>query len=172
MGGVTSGKPVAGAPEPLTVRHDLSAFRSGEPALDDWLRHRAQKSQQSGAARTYVVASEHRVVGYYSLAVGAVGRAEVPGRVRRKMAEPVPVMLLARLAIEQSRQGRGLGRGLLKDAVLRTLQAADIAGIRAMLVHAISDDAKRFYQYFGFQASETKEMTLAAKLTDLQNALP
>ncbi len=158
-------------PELLTAQHDVSDFTSTEPTLDEWLKRRALKSQKSGAARTYVVTSENFVIGYYSLAVGSVTRSVSVSRVRRNMPDPIPVMLLARLAIDDSWQGRGLGRSLLRDAVLRAIQAADIVGIRALLVHAISDDAKRFYQYFGFQPSEIESMTLMATLADLRSAL-
>ena len=158
-------------PELLTAQHDVSDFTSTEPTLDEWLKRRALKSQKSGAARTYVVTSENFVIGYYSLAVGSVTRSLSVSRVRRNMPDPIPVMLLARLAIDDSWQGRGLGRSLLRDAVLRAIQAADIVGIRALLVHAISDDAKRFYQYFGFQPSEIESMTLMAPLADLRSAL-
>ena len=158
-------------PELLTAQHDVSDFTSTEPTLDEWLKRCALKSQKSGAARTYVVTSENFVIGYYSLAVGSVTRSLSVSRVRRNMPDPIPVMLLARLAIDDSWQGRGLGRSLLRDAVLRAIQAADIVGIRALLVHAISDDAKRFYQYFGFQPSEIESMTLMATLADLRSAL-
>ena len=158
-------------PELLTAQHDVSDFTSTEPTLDEWLKRRALKSQKSGAARTYVVTSENFVIGYYSLAVGSVTRSLSVSRVRRNMPDPIPVMLLARLAIDDSWQGRGLGRSLLRDAVLRAIQAADIVGIRALLVHAISDDAKRFYQYFGFQSSEIESTTLMATLADLRSAL-
>jgi len=158
-------------PELLTAQHEVSDFTSSEPTLDDWLKRRALKSQKSGAARTYVVTSENVIVGYYSLAVGCISRSVSVSRVRRNMPEPVPIMLLARLAIDNNWQGRGLGRSLLRDAVVRTIQAADIVGIRALLVHAISDDAKRFYQYFGFQPSVIESMTLMATLPDLRNAL-
>jgi len=158
-------------PELLTAQHEISDFTSTEPTLDDWIKRRALKSQKSGAARTYVVTSDDVVVGYYSLAVGSVSRRVSVNRVRRNMPEPIPIMLLARLAIDGNWQGRGLGRSLLRDAVSRTIQAADIVGIRALLVHAISDDARRFYQYFGFQPSEIESMTLMATLPDLRNAL-
>lgn len=159
-------------PELLAARHRVDDFESTEPALDEWLKRRALKSQKSGAARTYVVTSSDEVVGYYSLAVGSVSRNVSVSRVRRNMPEPVPIMLLARLAIDRRWHSRGLGRSLLRDAVLRTIQAADIVGIRALMVHAISDDAKRFYQYFGFRPSEVEPMTLMATLSDLRDALP
>ena len=112
------------------------------------------------------------MVGYYALAVGSVTRDLAISRVKRNMPDPVPVMVLARLAVDFSWQGRGLGSGLLKDAVYRTLQAADIAGIRALMVHAISLDAKRFYQYFGFRALESQPMILMATLQDLAKSMP
>ena len=155
------------APEKLDAGHDLSAFDCGEPALDEWLRRRALQNEESGASRTYAIcAGQRRVVGYYALAVGAVAHAGAPGRVRRNMPDPVPVMVLGRLAIDQAWQGRGLGPALLRDAVLRTLQAAGIAGIRAILVHAISDRARRFYESYGFVASPVDAMTLMVTVAE------
>jgi GNAT superfamily N-acetyltransferase len=160
------------APEKLTPEHDVSTFTSGEPALDDWLRRRALANEDSGASRTYVVRSGGRVVGYYALANGAVARAEVPGRVRRNMPDPVPVMVLGRLAVDRAYQGRRLGVALLRDAVLRTLQAAGIAGIRAILVHAISEDAGKFYERCGFTASPVDPRTLMITMLRRSAALP
>jgi GNAT superfamily N-acetyltransferase len=159
------------APRPLGPDCDSSGFDSGQPALDTWLRRNALKSQSSGAARTYVITSGPAVIGYYALAVGSVARAEATGPVRRNMPDPVPVMLLARLAVDRRWQGQGLGAALLRDAVLRTLQAANLGGIRAMLVHAISTDAARFSRYFGFQPSPATEMTLMTTLSALEGAL-
>ncbi len=169
----TDGPPVGAtlAPRPLSSNDDCSGFDSGESALDTWLRRNALKSQASGAARTYVVTSAQTVVGYYALAVGSVSRAEVPAPVRRNMPDPVPVMLLARLAVDRRWQGRGLGAALLRDAARRTLQAAEIGGIRALLVHAISAEAVRFYRYFGFQPAPDSEMTLMVTLAALERAL-
>lgn len=163
--------PEIGAPETLGADHDLSPFDSGTPALDDWLRRRALRNQESGASRTYTICADRRVVGYYALAVGAVAHAEATGRTRRNMPDPVPVMVLGRLAIDAGFQGRGLGRALLRDAILRTLQAAEIAGIRAILVHAISEDARRFYERCGFQPSPLDPMTLMITLRDAEQAL-
>ncbi len=148
------------APEKLRADHDLSAFECGEPALDDWLRRRALRNEESGASRTYAVCAGKQVAGYYALAVGAVVHAAAPGRVRRNMPDPVPVMVIGRLAVHQRFQGRGIGPGLLRDAVLRTLQAAEIAGIRAILVHAISERARKFYVECGFVTSPVDPMTL------------
>jgi GNAT superfamily N-acetyltransferase len=158
-------------PRPLSAECDCLGFDSGEPALDTWLKRSALKGQTSGAARTYVITSEQAVIGYYALAVGSVAHSAATGSVRRNMPDPVPVMLLARLALDHRWQGRGLGAALLKDAALRTLQAAEIGGIRALLVHAISADAARFYRYFGFQPSPADELILMVTLTALASAL-
>ncbi len=158
-------------PEPLSAGHDRAAFDCGQPALDDWLRRRALSNQESGASRTYVMVSDRRVVGYHALAVGAVASAEASGRVRRNMPDPIPVMVLARLAVDRSHQERGLGRALLRDAVLRTLQAANIAGIRALLVHAKTGSARRFYVGHGFRASPVDPMVLMVTLHDMRAAL-
>jgi GNAT superfamily N-acetyltransferase len=148
------------APEKLNPAHDLSQFRCGEPELDDWLKRRALQNEESGASRSYVVCIGRQVIGYYALSAGAAAHRDAPGRVKRNMPNPVPVMVIGRLAIDLKFQGRGIGTALLKDAVLRTVQAAKIAGIRAILVHAISEGAKRFYEILGFRASPTNPMTL------------
>jgi GNAT superfamily N-acetyltransferase len=158
-------------PGKLSSDHDLSQFQCGEPTLDDWLRRRALPNEESGASRTYVLSIENRVVGYYALAVGAVTHADAPGRVRRNMPDPVPVMIIGRLAIDQTMQGQSIGPALLRDAVLRTIQAAEIAGIRAILVHAISDRAKRFYEKWGFIPSPVDPMTLMITLVEAQKAI-
>ena len=164
-----SGQPLS-APEKLRPDHDLSEFECGEPSLDHWLRQRALQNEESGASRTYVVCAGQQVVGYYALAVGAVAHAEAPGRVRRNMPDPVPVMIICRLAVHKDFQGRKIGPGLLRDAVLRTLQAADIAGVRAILVHAISEQARRFYEDCGFIASPVDPMTLMITVVEAAKA--
>jgi GNAT superfamily N-acetyltransferase len=158
------------APEKLRADHDLSEFESGEPALDEWLRRRALPNEESGASRTYVVCTGHQVVGYYALAVGAVAHVEAPGRVRRNMPDPVPVIIIGRLAVHQDFQGRKIGPGLLRDAVLRTLQAAEIAGIRAILVHAMSEQARQFYEKCGFIPSPIDSMTLMITVAEAVKA--
>jgi GNAT superfamily N-acetyltransferase len=158
-------------PEKLSSTHNLSDFDSGEPVLDDWLRRRALHNEASGASRTYVVCLSKTVMGYYTLAVGAVAHAEVPGRVRRNMPDPLPVMVLGRLAVDKSFQRRGIGKGLLRDAVLRTVQAAEIAGIRAILVHAISEPAKRFYEGCGFIASPIDPLTVVLTVAEAEKIL-
>lgn len=142
------------APEPLTAAHDLSAFDCGIPPLDEWLKKRAMANQAGGASRTYVVCRGQSVVAYYALAVGSISHAEATGRVKRNMPDPVPMMILGRLAVDRSLQGQGIGAALLADAVLRVLQAAEIAGIRGILVDAIDDTARAFYEKFGFRSSK------------------
>jgi GNAT superfamily N-acetyltransferase len=166
---MSSRDPMISAPEKLRADHDLSQFSCGEPSLDEWLR-RALPNEESGASRTYVVCTGNRVVGYYALAVGAVAHGGASGRVKRNMPDPVPVMVLGRLAVDQAFQGRSIGPSLLRDAVLRTLQAAEIAGIRAVLVHAISERAKRFYEDCGFVSSLVDPMTLMITVADAAKA--
>jgi len=168
---MNAGSPPLNAPDKLRADHDLSLFECGEPSLDNWLRRRALQNEESGASRTYVVCAGRQVVGYYALAVGAIAHEGAPGRVRRNMPDPVPVMVIGRLAVHKDFQGRKIGPGLLRDAVLRTLQAADIAGIRAILVHAISDRAGQFYEQCGFVASPTDPMTLMITVNDAVKAL-
>jgi GNAT superfamily N-acetyltransferase len=160
-----------GAPEHLTAAHDTSAFECGVANLTEWLKKRALLNEETGASRTYVVCSASRVVGYYALASGGVALAKAPGRARRNMPDPLPVMIVGRLAVDQSCQGRNIGRSLLRDAVLRTLQAAEIGGIRAILVHAISEEAQRFYERYGFSASPADPMTLMMTVADAKRAL-
>jgi GNAT superfamily N-acetyltransferase len=159
------------SPRKLSPDHDCSQFTCGEPALDDWLRRRALPNEASGSSRTYVVRTGQRVVGYYALANGAVTHAEAPGRIRRNMPDPVPVMVLVRLAVDQDFQGQGIGTGLLRDAVLRTVQAAEIAGIRAILVHALSETARRFYEQYGFVTSPVEPLTLMITVAEAKRML-
>jgi len=158
-------------PEKLSSEHDVSQFHCGEPTLDDWLRRRALQNEESGASRTYVICIEDRVVGYYALDVGAVAHDEAPGRIRRNMPDPIPVMVIGRLAVDATAQGQALGPALLRDAVLRTLQAAEIAGIRAILVHAVSERAKRFYEKWGFIVSPVEPMTLMITMAEARKAM-
>jgi predicted N-acetyltransferase YhbS len=159
------------APQLLEPGHDMSAFACGVPALDDWLRTRALANQSTGASRTYVACDGAVIVAYYALAVGAVRHRAVTGRLKRNMPEPIPAMVLARLAVDTRRQGKGLGADLLADAIRRTLQAAHIAGIRIMVVDAISDEAAAFYEHWGFLRSPAMQMRLIAGLADLAHAL-
>jgi predicted N-acetyltransferase YhbS len=159
------------ASEPLATKHQLDAFDCGIPALDDWLKRRARSNEAEGASRTFVVCSEQRVVGYYSLAAGSVLRSAATSKVRRNMPDPAPVVLLGRLAVDRAWQGKGLGADLLRDAVLRTLGAAESIGVRAMLVHAISDDAKTFYERHGFRPSPVEPMTLMITVDEAKRML-
>ena len=171
VNGEEEASPELSAPEPLNSSHDASDFSSGSETLDDWLRRRALKNEEAGASRTYVVCASGKVRGYYCLAAGSVELARAPGRVRRNMPDPVPLMVIGRLAVHADLQGRGLGLDLLRDAVLRTRQAARIAGIRAILVHAISEEAVRFYGKAGFRPSPLDPMTLMVTLADVEAVL-
>lgn len=147
-------------PSLLSEIHRLSGFCSGVDTLDEWLIRRAWKNQQSGASRTFVVCSGEQVVAYYSLSTGSVERAAATGALARNMPDPIPVIVLARLAVDQRLRGRRLGAGLLRDAMLRTVRVADDVGVRALLVHAISEEARAFYLSYGFQPSPMDPMTL------------
>jgi GNAT superfamily N-acetyltransferase len=155
------------APVPLAPSHRCDDFDCGVPALNDYLARFAWMSQQSGAARTYVACRGRRVIAYYSLAFGSIQPELASQRVRKGLARhPIPIMLLARLAVDIREQGKGVGKGLLKDALLRTLQAADIGGLRALLVHAKDLQAKAFYGKFGFESSPIDEFHLMLLLKD------
>jgi GNAT superfamily N-acetyltransferase len=153
-------------PEKLNSLHRIDSFDSGNSQLDDWLKQRARKNELEGASRTYVLCARELVIAYYCLANGAVAQTAAIGRVRRNMPDPIPVMVIGRLAVDCRWQGKGIGRALLRDAILRTLQASEIAGIRAILVNAISEDAKQFYEKCGFTASPIDPMILMVKVND------
>lgn len=159
------------APAPLTAHHDTTAFACGVESLDHWLKQRALKNQATGASRTFVVCEESRVVAYYALASSAVAAQGATGRLRRNMPDPIPVVVLGRLAIDQSLQGSGMGRALVRDACLRVIAAADAIGIRGMIVHALSENAQAFYQRVGFEPSPLDPMTLMATIADLRAGL-
>ena len=150
------------APTPLSSHHQIAEFCCGETVLDQWLKQRGLKNQAQGAARTFVVckADSHQVVGFYSLATGSVNHTEATGGLRRNMPDPIPVIILARLAIDCAFHGQGLGADLLHDALLRSYRVAENVGVRALMVHALTDSAKRFYLHHGFKASTTQERTL------------
>jgi len=159
-------------PEPLIAAHDLEDFRCGEPVLDEWLRRRALANQEAGASRTYVLVDDNgAIAGYYALSAGALLAKEASGRVRRNMPDPIPVMVLGRLAVSTVCQGQGLGRELLRDAVLRTIHASEIVGCRALLVHALHERAARFYERSGFQPSPVRPLTLMLLLSNARAAL-
>jgi GNAT superfamily N-acetyltransferase len=156
------------APEPLAAEHELDAFDCGIAALDEWLKRRARRNEAEGASRTFVICVGRRVIGYYSLAAGSVLHAVATGKVRRNMPDPVPVVLLGRLAVDRQWQGKGLAADLLSDAVLRIVGAAETVGVRAILVHAISQLAKGFYEKYGFRASSVEPMTLMITIDEVQ----
>jgi GNAT superfamily N-acetyltransferase len=152
-------------PESLTASHQSSFFDCGEPALSDWLVRRALANHNNGASRVFVVADQSgRVYGYYALAAGAVSHSEANSSVRRNMPDPIPVIVLGRLAVDLQAQGIKLGAALLQDAIRRTLNIAESAGVKAILVHALNQKAKKFYEYYGFQPSVVDSNVLMLKL--------
>lgn len=155
-------------PEPLGASHLLHGFNCSNAALDDWLIRYARQAQASGSAKTFVIVSDaQQVVGYFSLTVGQIDTLEAPERFRQGMGQyPLPVVILARLAVSTAVQGQGIGLGLLKDAIRRTLLISENAGIRAMMTHPIDEAAVRFYKRFGFVASPTGDQQLLLLLKD------
>ena len=159
--------------EPISASHDVSRFDCGvHESLNHWLRRFALVNQRNETARTYVVHRNQLVVGYYSISAGSVSTEDSPARVAKGLARhPIPVILLGRLAIDKQEKGSGLGKALLKDALARIAQAADIVGARAVLVHAIDEPARRFYEHFGFEPSPIHELQLVLLMKDLRAAL-
>ncbi|HYP04237.1 MAG TPA: GNAT family N-acetyltransferase [Cyanobium sp.] len=155
--------------EPLERNHAVEGFDCGEDSLNRFLSRFALANQRANASRTYVAMEHEVVIGFHTLVVGEVAPDDAPERLSKGLARhPVPLMVLARLAVGVNHQGRGIGAGLLKDAILRTLAAADIAGIRAMAVHAKNDTARRFYEHFGFEASLTDPLHLYVLIKNLR----
>jgi GNAT superfamily N-acetyltransferase len=156
--------------EALAAHHQLEGFDCGEPGLNRFLLLHALTNQRANSSRTYVALKGEQIVGFHTLVVGSVSPDQVPGRVSKGLARhPIPLMVLARLAVSRDEQGKGLGLGLLKDAVQRTLAAADIAGIRALAVHAKDEAARSFYAHFGFVESPTDPLHLFVLLKDLRS---
>ena len=157
-----------GSIEKLRREHQLDGFDCGKENLNRFLRRHAWVTQQAHGAQTYVLAKDLRVLGYYSLAAGSVAHDEATERVKKGLARhPIPVILLARLAVDVSIQGKGVGSALLKDELIRTAQAADAIGARALLVHAKDDEAKAFYQHFTFEPSPSDPYHLVLIMKDL-----
>lgn len=156
------------APVPLEPEHNTADFNCGNATLNEWLKKRALKNQINGASRTFVICQSNQVIGYYALASGSIERLSAPKPIARNMPEPIPVMVLGRLAIDVQNQRQRLGAALLKDALLRTLAVARNAGVRALLVHAISEDAKRYYQGYGFVESPMDTMTLMLSIKHIE----
>ena len=157
-------------PRPITGDDDTTNFDSGEPSLDEYLRNRALANHLQGASRCFVTCRDNRVVGYYALASASVLHRDVGGKVRRNMPDPVPVILLSRLAVDHNEQGSGLGKNLLRDAILRSVAASEIIGVRALLVHALNDTARAFYTHFDFEASPTDPLHLLLLIKDARTA--
>ena len=152
------------APELLNATHHLDNFDCGEEALNSWLKRNALKNQQNQASRTFVICQNNNVVGFYALAAGSVSHQFVSGGLRRNMPDPIPVVVLGRLAIDLAHQGQQLGAALLKDAVLRASAVSQQVGVKALLVHALNDKAKAFYLNYGFQVSPIDDLVLLLKL--------
>ena len=148
------------SPEPIATEHILTGFDSGQHQLDSWLVSRALKNERAGASRTYVVCDDRNVIAYYCLSAGSVVHAAVPRRIKRNMPDPIPMMLIGRLAVARTYQGRGFAKGLVRDAIIRTLSAAEIAGIRALFVSALNDGAAEFYRHMQFLPSPVNPLLL------------
>jgi len=159
------------SPTPIGIGHDLSGFDSGERSLDDWLKKRALKNHTSGASRCFVLCAGASVVGYYSLSAGAISHEAAPKAMRRNMPDPLPLLLLGRLAIDKRYPNHGLGSALLRDAMMRAVAIARDAGVFAILVHALSPDAKQFYLSRGFVQSPLQPMTLMMTLETVRSIL-
>lgn len=158
-------------PRPITEDDDTSTFDSGEPSLDTYLRKRALANHAQGASRCFVTYRDGRVVGYYALASASIVHRDLAGKVRRNMPDPVPVILLSRLAVDLKERGCGLGKGLLRDAIGRAVQASEIIGVRALLVHALHDGARAFYEHFNFEPSPTDPLHLLLLMKDARSAI-
>lgn len=158
------------APQPLTTAHRLTDFECGVPTLDEWLKRRASSNQLTGASRTFVVVDEdNRVHGFYAMAAGAISHQLASSAVRRNMPDPIPVMVLGRLAVDRRAQGIKLGAAMLQDAVNRAVAVSQNTGVRALLVHALDEHAKQFYEHYGFQESPHHSMTLMLRLSTVKS---
>lgn len=158
-------------PRPINADDDTSTFDSGESSLDEYLRSRALANHLQGASRCFVTCRDNHVVGYYALSSASINHHSTTERVRRNMPDPVPVILLSRLAVDCKEQGGGLGKHLLRDAILRTIEAAELIGVRALLVHALHQQARDFYAHYGFEPSATDPLHLLLLIKDARAAL-
>ena len=158
-------------PTPITANHELADFDSGELSLNEWLRKRALKNHMTGASRCFVVCSGMTVIGYYSLSAGAISHEAAPKAMRRNMPDPLPVLLLGRLAVHNRCHNKGIGQALLRDAMLRAVNVSGNAGVFAILVHALSDQAKQFYLSRGFVESPLQPMTLMMTIETIRSIL-
>lgn len=158
-------------PCPITAAHNIDNFDCGEASLNDFLAKRALKNHLSGASRCFVLCEGENVIGYYSLCAGAISHESAPKAMRRNMPNPLPIILLGRLAIDKSRHNQGIGQALLRDAMLRSVAVAKDAGVVAILVHAISEPAKQFYLSRGFVESPLQPMTLFMTIATINQIL-
>jgi len=158
------------APAPLLPVHDVSRFDCGKPPLNDWLKHIALKAE-ARSARCYVILRRQHVVGFYCLAAGAVRHDGAPRKLRRNLPDPTPVVIIGRLAIDKDHQGQGLGRALLQDALLRITRASELVGARAVLVHAVDQEAIPFYARYGFRAFPVGNQTLFLPIEEIIQSL-
>ncbi|MBN7332405.1 GNAT family N-acetyltransferase [Mycobacteroides abscessus] len=158
-------------PRAITERDDISGFESGAPSLDEYLHNRALANHVGDGSRCFVTCKDGRVMGYYSLSSTAVLRSDMPGRVRRNMPDPIPAILLARLAVDRKTQGMGLGGSLLRDAILRTVQVSEQVGVKILLVHALHEEARTFYERFDFEPSPTDPLHLFLLMKDARAIL-
>ena len=164
-------EPNLSPPAPISASLDLSNFDCGEISLNEWLKKRALKNHTAGASRCFVVCSGAEVIGYYSLSAGAISHQAAPKALRRNMPDPLPVLLLGRLAVDKRYHNQGIGQALLRDAMLRAVNVSGDAGVFAILVHALSDPAKQFYLSRGFVASPLQPMTLMMTLATVREIL-
>lgn len=158
-------------PSPITADTELSDFDSGELSLNEWLRKRALKNHLTGASRCFVLCSENAVIGYYSLSAGAISHEVAPKAMRRNMPDPLPVLLLGRLAVDKRYHNQGIGQALLRDAMIRAVNVSGNAGVFAILVHALNDQAKQFYLSRGFVESPLQPMTLMMTIETVRSIL-
>lgn len=154
-------------PQKISDEHETQDFDCGDVCLNDWLKRKAKKNESANDSRTYVVCNDQKVIGYYSIAMGSIEHSEVPSSLKRNSPNPISVVVLGRLAIDKNWQRKGLGQALLKDAILKTIAASEIVGAKALVVHAISSEAKQFYKANGFIDSSTIEMTVMLPMKDI-----
>lgn len=155
-------------PELLTSDHDTARFDCGDEALNEWLRRRAPRNQREGASRTWVVTHDGRVVAFYASSTAVLARTEATGRAARNQPDPLPAMLLGRLAVDHGHQGKGLAAALLKHFLLKALEVAALTGLRLVLVHAKNRQAAGFYRHFGFEPSPIEDLTLMLLIKDIE----
>ena len=158
-------------PELLNSFHDVKYFDCKTDTLNLWLKTKAIKNQAGNASKVFVVCDENKVAAYYALATGSVERSEAPGVIKKNMPNPIPVLILGRLAVDKNYKGKGIGKFLLKDAMLRLINISNEVGVKAMLVHALSEDAKRFYLKFGFKESLVEPLKLFCSTETIKKSI-